>query len=126
MLRAPISWGELLDKISILEIKLERINDPGKRANVEKEHTALCAIRTHDKIDAQEIQAKIDELKAINEQLWDIEDAIRECEKAQDFQARFIRLARAVYQTNDHRAAIKKELNILLGSELHEEKSYAG
>lgn len=117
-----ISYGEAADKIAILEIKLARIADPGKRANVERELTLLTGafdVPATPALDA--LRAK---LKGVNETLWDIEDDIRACEARGDFGEAFIRLARAVYITNDRRAALKREIDALLGSELREEKSY--
>ena len=115
----PVSWGELLDKITILEIKRDRIEDAAARQNVEKELELLTGIAG----EALE-HAPLDRLRAVNAALWDIEDAIRAEETRGSFGPEFIRLARAVYQRNDERAAIKRELNALLGSELVEEKSY--
>ncbi len=122
-LLVPVSWGELLDKISILEIKSERMTDAAALANVRRELAALAAVRDRTPLSA-EARAETAELKAVNEQLWVIEDQIRDCERAQDFGPKFIELARAVYHTNDRRAAIKRTLNRLCGSELVEEKSY--
>ncbi len=120
----PVSWGELLDKITILQIKAERIADPAKRDNVERELVALNQVVT----DAGELPAGaeplIRQLRSVNESLWDIEDEIRDCERDKHFGDRFVELARAVYHTNDQRAAFKRRLNDLLGSELVEEKSY--
>lgn len=120
----PVSWGELLDKITILQIKAERIADPAKRDNVERELVALNQVVT----DAGELPAGaeplIRQLRSVNESLWDIEDEIRDCERDKSFSGRFVELARAVYHTNDQRAAFKRQLNDLLGSELVEEKSY--
>ncbi|MEM9531218.1 MAG: DUF6165 family protein [Pseudomonadota bacterium] len=119
----PVSYGELLDKITILEIKAERIEDAEKNANVRHELTLLQGVWKQvpggDQV-ADEHQA----LRQVNEQLWDIEDRIRLKEKAQAFDDEFVELARAVYVTNDQRAAVKKALNLALGSELVEEKSY--
>lgn len=115
----PVSWGELLDKITILEIKRDRIGDAAARGNVERELKLLTGIAAG----ALE-RAPLDRLRAVNAVLWDIEDAIRAEEARGSFGPEFIRLARAVYQRNDERAAIKRELNALLGSELVEEKSY--
>ena len=123
-LLVPVSYGELLDKIAILEIKSERMSDPEKLANVRKELTALERIwmaHPPSKTDIVELRAK---LKAVNERLWVIEDDIRVQEKAQAFDAEFIRLARAVYFENDERARIKKDINLALGSDYVEEKSY--
>lgn len=120
----PVSFGELLDKIAILEIKSERMRDPAKLANVRRELDALTATWRQApaaQIDSTALRAQ---LKAVNERLWVIEDDIRLKEKAQQFDAEFIRLARAVYFENDERARIKRELNVALGSAYVEEKSY--
>lgn len=121
----PVSWGELLDKITILEIKRARIGRPEARSNVEKEHRLLSAIAA-DALARAELAPLLDALRAVNEALWEIEDAIREEEVEARFGAEFVRLARSVYLRNDERAAIKRRINALLGSELTEEKSYAG
>ncbi len=120
----PISPGELLDKISILELKRDRIADPDKRANVMRELTLLEDVVAQSVPPSPELDALMERIRAVNTALWDIEDAIRVCERAQDFGVTFIRLARSVYVTNDERAAIKKEINLLLGSPIVEEKSY--
>ncbi|WP_193181960.1 DUF6165 family protein [Nisaea sediminum] len=120
----PIAPGELLDKITILEIKLERMEDAAKLANVRIEFDALDAVRREKLPASAELTDATARLKAINEELWVIEDDIRDCERGGDFGPTFIELARAVYRTNDRRAAIKKEINLLLGSALVEEKSY--
>ncbi|HHH45956.1 MAG TPA: hypothetical protein ENK53_02980 [Thiotrichales bacterium] len=120
-----ISVGEFLDKLTILEIKHERISDPDKLANVRHELETLRRIWSESDYADAEIEPEYSRLKAVNEKLWEIEDAIREKERQQCFDAEFIRLARAVYFTNDERAAIKKALNLRLGSDLVEEKSYA-
>lgn len=122
-LLAPVSWGELIDKITILEIKAARIADPAKLANVRRELQALTAVR-----DTQGTApvGLADELRQVNEQLWDIEDLIRECEQRSDFGAAFVELARSVYKTNDRRAALKRKINDAMGSELVEVKSYRG
>ena len=117
VIKVPVSFGEVLDKITILEIKSERIKDETKVKNVRLELDELSA--TWDeavKDKAAEIADLRKQLKAVNEELWVIEDDIRDQEAAQDFGARFIELARAVYVTNDKRAAIKKEVNLALGS----------
>ncbi len=121
---APIAAGELIDKITILEIKAARITDAVKRANVMRELDALDALRARHGLAA--LDALTAELKAVNERLWDVEDEIRELEAEQRFDARFIELARAVYVTNDRRAALKKDINLAVGSVIVEEKSYAG
>ena len=120
----PVSFGELLDKIAILQIKSERMADPAKLANVRRELAALEATWAAHPAAAQDIAALRAALKAVNERLWEIEDAIRLKEKAQAFDAEFIRLARAVYFENDTRARIKKDINLALGSAYVEEKSY--
>ncbi len=120
----PVSFGELLDKISILEIKSERMSDPAKLANVRRELVALNATWGQSpaaQVDIADLRAA---LKAVNESLWVIEDDIRLQEKAQAFDAEFVRLARAVYFENDDRARIKREINLALGSAYVEEKSY--
>lgn len=119
-----VSWGELLDKVTILQIKEARIQDAAKIANVRKELAALA--REHQRaLDMNPaVPSLMDELRRINEALWEIEDEIRDWERRKDFGARFIELARAVYVTNDQRAAVKRQLNDALGSELVEEKSY--
>lgn len=124
-LTIPASAGEVIDKLTILEIKLARIGDPAKRANVAAEHAALSAAWRATVPDEAPLAALIAELRQVNEALWDIEDEIREQERRADFGATFVRLARAVYRTNDRRAAVKKEINLRLGSALVEEKSYA-
>ena len=124
--QVPVSVGELLDKLTILAIKLERIEDPAKRANIAREHGALEAVVQDEGLREPEGVAELEqELRSVNEQLWRIEDEIREHERQQRFDDAFIALARAVYRTNDERAALKRRLNALTGSELVEEKSYA-
>lgn len=119
-----MSPGELLDKITILEIKSERIDDEDKLVNVRRELDLLNATWA-DAVTADETVERIHrELRAINEQLWEIEDDIRDKERVKEFDQRFIELARAVYFTNDKRAAAKKALNLHLGSQIVEEKSY--
>lgn len=122
---APVSWGELLDKISILDIKREKLTDAGALANVERERAALIAVRDQDGALPPEALALCDGLRTVNLSLWDIEDEIRDCERQGDFGDRFIELARSVYITNDKRAELKRQLNALLKSDLVEEKSYA-
>lgn len=123
-IHVPVSPGEVLDKITILEIKSERIADPDKLANVRTE-LGLLRETWADSIDEDDtIRALHAELKAINEKLWDIEDDIRDKERAKEFDDRFIELARSVYFTNDRRSEVKKKLNVHLGSQIIEEKSY--
>jgi hypothetical protein len=124
LISVPVSFGELIDKITILEIKSEQIRDAAKLANVRAELDLLNATWTQNPASRTDILAERAELKRINEALWDIEDEIRLKEKAQDFDARFIELARAVYFTNDERASVKRAINLKLGSQLVEEKSY--
>jgi Family of unknown function (DUF6165) len=121
----PVSWGELLDKISILEIKRERIESPEARANVVKE-LRLLSRTGREALDRPQLQPLLHELRDVNRSLWDIEDAIRAEEERARFGPEFVRLARSVYLRNDERAAIKRRINMLLGSELVEEKSYHG
>lgn len=121
----PVSLGELVDKITILEIKSERMTDPGKLANVRKELALLAAVRDGQKLAGPDYERIYAALKATNEALWEIEDDIRDCERNKRFDSRFVDLARAVYITNDKRAALKNELNQLFNSALVEEKSYA-
>ena len=120
----PVSFGELLDKVAILQIKSERMSDAAKLANVRNELDALEKTWAAHPASAQDIAALRADLKAVNERLWVIEDDIRLKEKAQAFDAEFIRLARAVYFENDIRARIKKDINLALGSSYVEEKSY--
>ena len=123
-LLVPISDGELLDKISILEIKAAAIGDPAKRANVRHELAALEAVRGREVAGLAELPALYAELKAINQQLWQIEDEIRERERSGQFDGGFIELVRSVYRTNDRRAVLKRRINQMTGSEIVEEKSY--
>ncbi len=120
-----IAPGELLDKLTILEIKSERIADAAKRANVRLELDSLTAARNAGIRESAELDELVRQLKAVNEALWDIEDEIRGCEREQDFGPRFIELAHSVYRQNDLRAAVKRQINELLGSKLIEEKDYA-
>ena len=120
----PISPGELLDKITILEIKAERIDKPEKVANVRRELELLSKVWS-DSVTEDKVVADLHrQLKTINEELWEIEDDIRDEERQNSFGEKFIALARAVYVTNDKRAQAKKEVNLHLGSEIIEEKSY--
>jgi len=126
LIMTPVSWGELIDKITILEIKSERIADKGKLANINRELDELSRIRDEAAPNMPEsVKATICRLKEVNEKLWVIEDDIRECERQKDFGAKFVELARAVYFTNDERMRVKREVNDALGSALVEEKSYA-
>ena len=120
----PVSFGELLDKIAILQIKNERIDDAAKRANVRRELDALESTWASHAASAADVATLRAALKGVNERLWVIEDDIRLKEKAQAFDDGFVQLARAVYFENDERARIKKAINVALGSTYVEEKSY--
>ena len=124
-IQVPVSPGELLEKITILEIKSERMSDVAKLANVRLELSILNATWSASVPSDATIERIHADLKRINEALWEIEDDIRDKERAGEFDEGFIALARAVYVTNDQRAAAKKELNLHLGSDIVEEKSYA-
>ena len=124
-LLVPISPGELIDKITILEIKSQRITDPAKLANVRTELAMLKETWSASAWSAIDIGAEWSGLRDVNAQLWDIEDRIRDKERESQFDAVFVELARAVYVTNDERAAIKRRINTKLRSVLVEEKSYA-
>lgn len=121
----PVSIGEVVDKITILRIKSEEIKDPAKLDNIRHELAALekAYLDYVGKI-PDEVAELTAELHKVNKQLWVIEDDIRDCERDKIFESEFIRLARAVYVTNDERARLKKEINIALGSKFVEEKSY--
>ena len=121
----PVSWGEVIDKITILEIKNERLTKAAQLENVRKELRELAAVRDKHFARNDALAALSRQLKEVNSDLWVIEDDIRDCERAKDFGPKFIELARAVYFKNDKRAAIKREINQLLDSGLIEEKSYA-
>ena len=123
-IQVPVSIGEVLDKITILQIKLSHISDVAKRVNIQNELDALLPLVASDALANDKIKGLMAELKSVNEALWNIEDDIREKEAAKSFDAEFIRLARAVYVTNDKRAEIKKQINLATGSALIEEKSY--
>ena len=123
-IKVPISPGELLDKITILRIKSKRMSDPAKLANVRLELGVLEQTWNASAYAQIDIAADVDALLTVNERLWVIEDEIRDQERAQAFGAEFIRLARAVYVENDERAAIKRRINLTLGSGIVEEKSY--
>ncbi len=122
---APISPGELIDKLTILEIKAAKITDPDKRRSVDRQLSLLTDYRERNLAPSAALDTLAAQLQSINEQLWDIEDAIRTCEADKDFGPRFVDLARSVYKTNDRRAALKRRINDLLGCEIHDEKFYA-
>jgi Family of unknown function (DUF6165) len=120
----PTAPGELIDKLTILQLKAEKIADPAKLANVRHEQTVLQHTADAALAPSPALTALWEQLYQINAALWVIEDDIRACESRADFGPEFIRLARAVYVTNDQRAAVKKRINVLLGSAIIEEKSY--
>ncbi len=120
----PVSPGELLDKLTILLIKKERIAEKKKRGNIVRELGCLETVYSKQVQQSAELSQLFSELKTVNETLWDIEDDIRCCERHGDFGSGFVELARSVYKTNDRRARLKQRINELLDSELVEEKSY--
>ena len=123
--QVPISWGELFDKITILQIKLENLTSKNAFENVEQELKKLQSVLTQNGPKTMETIRLEGELRQINQQLWGIEDKIRDKERTNSFDDEFIQYARSVYITNDERSRIKRKINELLGSELVEEKSYA-
>jgi len=123
-IHVPVSPGEVLDKITILEIKSERMSDPEKIGNVKIELTLLQEIWADSVSEDNVISNLHAQLKEVNEALWEIEDDIRDKERDREFDERFIELARSVYRTNDRRSEIKRDLNLHLGSAIVEEKSY--
>ena len=125
LIQVPISHGELIDKLTILQIKAERIENENKRSNVKRELETLEQVSAKHIETSKQLEALTEALKQVNQALWDIEDDIRQCEREKQFGDTFVELARSVYKTNDKRAALKAEINSLLGSELVEEKSYA-
>lgn len=124
-IKVELAYGELLDKITILQIKSERITDAAKVANVNKELNLLNDLWGADEKSSADISSEFKALKEINEKIWDIEDGIRDKERDKEFDEKFIELARSVYFSNDKRAEIKRAINLKLGSELIEEKSYS-
>jgi hypothetical protein len=124
-LRIEVAPGEIIDKLTILEIKRERIADEAKRKNVSYEWDVLTRDLTAAVPATPALDALRTKLKEINLKLWVIEDDIRDCERSKDFGQKFVELARAVYFTNDERAAVKRQINELLNSAIIEEKSYA-
>ena len=125
MLMVEVAPGELIDKITILEIKLKNIKDEAKLANVRREYEILMATYRANITETEALRALIDELREANAKIWDIEDDIRDLERAKDFGERFVAVARSVYRSNDRRAATKRKINELLNSAIVEEKSYA-
>lgn len=124
-IKVELAYGELLDKMTILQIKSERITDESKLSNINKELNLLNALWKSDEKSSVDIASEFTALKDINEKIWDIEDGIRDKERVKEFDQEFIELARSVYFSNDKRAEIKRTINLKLGSELIEEKSYA-
>lgn len=120
-----LGLGELVDKLTILEIKLDQIKDLNKLQNVRIEYQKLLIALPVSFKKNKNFMALMDELRVINKKIWDIEDQIRNCEKNKDFGEIFVSLARGVYFNNDNRAKIKRDINVLCGSEIIEEKSYS-
>jgi hypothetical protein len=123
VMKIEVSNGELLDKLSILEIKQKKIGDPEKLINIKGEYSLLNPLAG---LLIETVRSEYNELLAINQQLWDIEDNIRDLEQKKDFGEEFIKTARSVYLLNDERSRIKKEINLKTNSGIIEEKSYAG
>ena len=121
---APISVGELIDKITILRIKRERIRATSAQANIDRELDRLLEIRAGASLDLAELAALEEELFRVNGRLWDVEDEVRSLEQSGDFGERFIELARSVYRLNDQRSMLKRRINEVTGSAIVEEKSY--
>jgi hypothetical protein len=120
-----ISPGELIDKVTILRIKQERITGPNKLINVKRELEMLTVVMDSFADDDPKIRELADELQKVNEEIWDFEDIVREGERTQTFGDEFLATARGIYKANDQRSRLKRELNELLESEIIEEKSYA-
>ena len=123
-IKVAIAPGELIDKMTILEIKLNKISDKVKLENINNEYGTLQLTYRQSIPPSEELYRLTSDLKTVNEKLWDIEDDIRDCERRKDFSQEFIDLARSVYKNNDVRAGLKREINILLHSNIIEEKSY--
>lgn len=123
-IHVEVSVGEFIDKLTILEIKCERMRDPARAANVRRELEVLLAAWAASPFSSHDVRSERSELRAVNERLWEIEDQLRALEAEGRFDARFIELARLVYCTNDERAAIKQRINLRLGSNLIEEKQH--
>lgn len=120
----PVSWGEVFDKLSILDIKREKLADPAQRTNVEREYALIQPVLAPVNQGDGQLQYFVNQLRDVNAKLWDIENGKRKCEKDQRFDALFVQLARQVYLLNDLRAALKKAINAHLGSEIVEEKCH--
>lgn len=123
-INVDLSIGEFFDKMTILEIKRERITDRDKLENIYKEYSYLEGLLDELSITREDVAEEVGKLKEVNEKLWIIEDDIREKERRKSFDAEFIELARSVYITNDQRSEIKRAINLKLGSDFVEEKSY--
>ena len=123
-IKIEVSPGELIDRLTILEIKLDRMHDAQKRRNVETEHAVIRAAYEAHVPASERLRSLVDELREVNLRLWAIEDDIRACERRQEFGPAFVALARSVYLSNDRRSELKRDINALLGSKLREEKSY--
>ena len=123
-IKIEVSPGELIDRLTILEIKLDRIHDAQKRKNIETEHAVVRAAYEAHVRPSGTLGSLVDELREVNLCLWTIEDDIRACERLQEFGPAFVALARSVYLSNDRRSELKRDINALLGSKLREEKSY--
>ena len=121
----PVSWGELIDKITILQIKIENLQEKKALNNVKTEHDQLNTIYNNNFLKDEIARVLFNDLKEINQKLWDIEDKIRDKEKSKKFDKEFIELARNVYFTNDERSRIKRNINETFGSKIIEEKSYS-
>ena len=121
----PVSWGELFDKITILQIKIENLQEKNALNNVKTEHDQLNTIYNNNFLIDEIARVLFNDLKEVNQKLWDIEDKIREKEKSKKFDKEFIELARNVYFTNDERSRIKRNINETFGSKIIEEKSYS-
>jgi hypothetical protein len=126
-MKIEVSNGEIVDKMTILEIKLNKIQNNVQLENVEKEWTILndCVMALYQIYGDSNLYSLVDDLSEVNSKLWDIEDWIRDCEKEQRFDKEFVELARSVYKLNDERSEIKRQINLLTKSELIEEKSYS-
>jgi len=121
---APISVGELIDKITILRIKREKLRDDARRNNIGRELAELLEIRSRSRLDTSDLALLEEQLSQVNRRLWDVEDDLRDLERTGYFGARFVELARSVYKLNDRRTALKQRINAVSGSVIVEEKSY--